>query len=68
MSADLADLLVESTRALAAARYERDAYKGWFKAALDSLRDQHDELEQTRRQNAALRDEIRSLTRRDLAA
>jgi hypothetical protein len=56
---DLADLLVQSTRDLAAARFERNAYRVWFRAALDTLHEQHVEIERQRRQLAHLRDQVR---------
>jgi len=56
---DLADLLVEHVRELAAVRFERDAYRTWFRAALDKLHEQHAEIERQRRQLALQRSELR---------
>jgi chromosome segregation ATPase len=61
---DLADLLVQTLRDLREARYERAVYKAWFRAALDTLHEQHQEIERQRRQLAALRDENRRLAAR----
>ena len=57
---DLADLLVQSTRDLAHARYERHLYRAWFGAALDKLYEQHRDIERQRQQLAALRADVRA--------
>ena len=63
---DLADLCVSLTRELAQVRWERDAYRVWFRASLDKLHEQYVDLEQERRTSARLRGAL--TRRRDEAA
>jgi hypothetical protein len=58
---DIYDVLVDRTKDLQAANYERTLYRAWFGAALDALHEQHDELERQRRQIHALIHENRRL-------
>jgi hypothetical protein len=57
---DLADVLVDTVRALSAARGELSVWRAMAKAAIEQLHEQHREIELQRRQLAQLRDELRA--------
>jgi hypothetical protein len=59
--ADLADVLLDTIRELHQARYERVAYKGWFRASLDKLHEQQLEIERQRKTIERLYEENRRL-------
>jgi hypothetical protein len=56
---DVYDVLVAQTRELADVRFERDAYKIWWRASLDKIHEQHVEIERNRQTIARLLDERR---------
>jgi hypothetical protein len=58
---DLSDVLTETIRDLAHARYERHVYRAWFGAALDKLHEQQRTIDRHRVEAIHLRDQIRQL-------